>query len=150
MYLLCGCGALLFINSATLLLIDNAALLLISVKKEMLKLISGRKSIRDTSYLVLHFCSHSGSLKHWPVLEELLTRLQFLEIRISYSNRWDRWATLTFEGEAKGWGTLSVEVTRRREMRRDTCWHIINSKWWKSESRVKTWISENWFRLERT
>ena len=82
MYLLCGCGALLFINSATLLLIDNAALLLISVKKEMLKLISGKKSIRDTSYLVLHFCSHSGSLKHWPVLEELLTRLQFLEIRI--------------------------------------------------------------------
>ena len=68
---------MLFINSATLLLIDNAALLLISVKKEMLKLISGRKSIRDTSYLVLHFCSHSGSLKHWPVLDWLLTRLQF-------------------------------------------------------------------------
>ena len=53
--------------------------------------------IELNNYLVLHFCSHSGSLKHWPRSVLLLIKLQFL----------------AGEGAAKGKGTLTAEQTRR-------------------------------------
>ena len=61
------------------------------------------------THLVLHFCSHSGSLKHCPRSVVLRTRLQLL----------------LGEGWGKGLGTATQEHSRR-ERKRDTWPHQIS------------------------
>ena len=63
----------------------------------------------DMTHLVLHFCSHSGSLKHCPRSVVLRTRLQLL----------------LGEGRGKGCGTATQEASRR-ERKRDTWTHQIS------------------------
>ena len=114
----CG-GALLFIDSAALTLINSAALLLISVKTRI---------IREKQLKLTHtWCYISAhTLAHWNIDQCLIgsspgynsgenASLSGIKGRQSLFV-----SILTLEGEAKGWGTLRVEVTRRREMRRDT------------------------------
>ena len=125
----CG-GALLFIDSAALTLINSVALLLISVKT---RIILGKQS--KLTHTWCYISAHT--LAHWNIDQCLIgsspgynsgdnVSLSGIKRRQSLSV-----SILTLEGEANGWGTLRVEVTRRREMRRDT-WIVkfitLNSK----------------------
>ena len=128
---LLSCGwALLFIDGAALTLINSVALLLISVKT---RIILGKQS--KLTHTWCYISAHT--LAHWNIDQCLIgsspgynsgdnVSLSGIKRRQSLSV-----SILTLEGEANGWGTLRVEVTRRREMRRDT-WIVkfitLNSK----------------------